>query len=77
MSGRILAAQKLIVQNMIRFGRVAMGMFGGLGAEPMGSFGGLGAEPPALENFVFFEKIINFGPILMKINAFEMCWHKN
>ena len=40
----------------------------------MGRVGGKGTEPQALKNFVFFAKIINFRPILIKINAFKMCW---
>ena len=44
--------------------------------------GGLGAKPPAvggtaLEIFVFFwEKYLNFRPILIEINAIET-WHRN
>ena len=54
---------------MIRLGRVARNLQWGVA-------GVWGPSSQRSKILYFFAKIINFGPILIKINAFEM-WHKN
>ena len=41
-----------------------------------GCSGGMGAEPSAQKFCIFLQKELNFRPILIKIDAFEM-WQRN